>query len=85
MLWPYQSGLKKLLIANARGPAVLSQLLFVYREKNLGVDPDPTRHYFASSRSALRRFFMMARATFIWAAKSGLWAVILSPSGVSER
>src|SRR5258706_4949105 len=80
ILRPRQCGFERPSVANAYSPAVLCKLFVVRGKNDADVDPDPLAH-FASSRSALRRFFIIFRAVCICVSNTGSLGVRRKPSG----
>ena len=77
VLGPRQCGFQQPQIADAGRTAMLGDLLIMDGEGDRLRHPDPLGHsYFASSRRALRRRFMIARALSICCSKSGSYGVM---------
>jgi hypothetical protein len=74
-----KGGFKQTGISYTRSAAVSRQLLVVHCQHNWRINPDRLWHedlfYFASSRRAARRFFMIFRAATIWPSNAGLYGV----------
>ena len=77
---PSQSTFQQAFVPNSRSATVGRKLFLVNRKDKRTLQPD--RH-FASSRSALKRRFMISRATSICAGKSGSATVSFTPSACS--